>query len=151
MEAAGVLMDLGINYSRIIAETFFTKTYNQNRIMGLALLKSRLHLDGTCISSVITAAEMKEYDVLPRHLEGIVSQLRSTKDVETAIFLYETGDGSFKVSARSAEYVDVSRIAVAHGGGGHKRAAGFSVQGDSGELVEMIVREIGEQMNNDIE
>ncbi len=151
MEAAGVLMELGINYSRIIAETFFTKTYNQNRIMGLALLKSRLHLGGKCISSVITAAEMEEYDVLPRHLEGIVSQLRSTKDVEAAIFLYETGDGNFKVSARSGEHVDVSVIAVAHGGGGHKRAAGFSVQGDSGRLIEMIVHEIGEQINNDSE
>lgn len=145
MEAAGVLMELGINYSRIISETFFTKTYNQNRILGLALLKSRLHLGGTCISSVITAAEMKEYDVLPRHLEGIVSQLRATKGVETAIFLYETGDGSFKVSARSAESVDVSKIAVAHGGGGHQRAAGFSMQGESDAIIRTIVQEIEEQ------
>ena len=74
---------------------------------------------------------MKEYDVLPKHLDGIVSQLRVTKDVEVAIFLYETGDGTFKVSTRSASYADVSQIAVKYGGGGHKRAAGFSMTGDS--------------------
>ena len=39
--------------------------------MGLALVKSKLHLDGKCISSIITAEEMREYNVLPKHLDGI--------------------------------------------------------------------------------
>lgn len=142
MEAAGFLMECGINYPKIVDETFYTKTYNQNRIMGLALIKSRLHLGGKCISSVITEAEMKEYDVLPKHLDGIVSQLRVTKDVEVAIFLYETGDGTFKVSTRSASYADVSQIAVKYGGGGHKRAAGFSMTGDSEKIVAQIVEDV---------
>ena len=64
--------------------------------MGLALMKSVLHLDGKCISSVITKQEMEEYDVLPKHLDGIVSQLRVTKDVEVAIFLYELEDGELR-------------------------------------------------------
>ena len=75
-------MECGINYPKIVDDTFYTKTYNQNRIMGLALLKSRLHLNGKCISSVITEEEMTQYDVLPKHLDGIVNQLRVTKDVE---------------------------------------------------------------------
>lgn len=146
MDTAGYLMELGINYSKIIDETFYTKTYNQNRIMGLALLKSRLHLEGKCISSVITAEEMLEYDVLPKHLDGIVNQLRVTKDVETAIFLYETGEGSFKVSTRSANYVDVAEIAVKYGGGGHKRAAGFSMQGSCDAIIAQIVEEVKKQL-----
>ncbi len=143
MEAASALMEKGINFTKIIDDTFYAKTYNQNRIMGLALLKSRLHLDGKCISSVITAAEMKQYDVLPKHLDGIVNQLRITKGVEVALFLYETEDGVYKVSSRSAEYVDLAEIAVRHGGGGHKRAAGFSMNGDAESIVEQIVSEIG--------
>lgn len=146
MGAAGVLMSLGIDFPKIVDKTFFTKTYNQNRIMGLALVKSRLHLDGKCISSIITLAEMEEYEVLPKHLDGIVSQLRVTKDVEAAIFFYETEPGKFKVSTRSASYVDVSQIAVKYGGGGHKRAAGFSVEGDAEKLIEMIVADVAEQI-----
>lgn len=149
MEAAGVLMDLGIEFPKIVDQTFFAKTYNQNKILGLALLKSRLHLDGLCISSIITAAEMREYDVLPKHLDGIVSQLRATKDVELAVFLYETGDGEFKVSTRSAGSVDVSQIAVSHGGGGHKRAAGFSMIGDAEQIVDTIVAEAAVQLHAD--
>lgn len=146
METAGALMELGINYPRIVDETFYAKTWNQNRIMGLALLKSKLHLNGRCISSVITADEMEEYEVLPKHLDGIVSQLRVTKDVEVAVFLYETGDGVFKVSTRSKECVDVAQIAMKYGGGGHVRAAGFSMSGDTDRIVEQIVSDIAEQI-----
>lgn len=147
MEVAGNLMELGINYPSIVDDTFHTKTYNQNRIMGLALLKSRLHLDGKCISSIITLEEMQQYEVLPKHLDGIVNQLRVTKDVEVAVFLYQTGEDSYKVSTRSKELVDVAQIAVKYGGGGHKRAAGFSVSGDPYARIEEIVADVTESLS----
>lgn len=146
MQAAGVLMECGINFSKIVDETFFTKTYNQNRIMGQALVKSELYLDGKCIVSVITQEEMKRFDVLPKHLEGIVAQLRVTKDVEAAIFLYENEDGSFKVSTRSSGSVDVSKIAVKYGGGGHARAAGITMNGSADEIVKTMVAEVANQL-----
>ena len=145
-EIAGKLIEKGINFPKIVDETFFTKTYNQNRIMGLALMKSVLHLDGKCISSVITKQEMEEYDVLPKHLDGIVSQLRVTKDVEVAIFLYELEDGEFKVSTRSKELVDLSEIAVKFDGGGHVRAAGFSMKGEPEQIIEAILQEVKKQL-----
>ena len=55
---------------------------------------------------------------MPKHLDGIVSQLRVTKDVEAAVFLYETEDG-YKVSMRSNGGMDVARVAMEYGGGGH--------------------------------
>lgn len=146
MEIAGALMDMGINYPKIVDETYYTKTYNQNRIGGLALLKSKLHLEGKCISSVITLEEMREYDVLPKHLDGIVNQLRITKDVEVAVFLYQTEENGYKVSMRSCEYVDVAKIAVSYGGGGHVRAAGCSIKGDAARIVEEIVAKVAEQI-----
>lgn len=146
MEVAGTLMEMGINYSKIVDETYYTKTYNQNRICGLALVKSELHLNGKCIASVITQEEMREYDVLPKHLDGIVNQLRITKDVEVAVFLYQLEDGSYKVSLRSCEYVDVAKIAVTFGGGGHVRAAGCSIEGDAASIIEKVVAMIAEQI-----
>ena len=146
MEIAGALMECGINYPKIVDDTFYTKTYNQNRIMGLALLKSRLHLNGKCISSVITEEEMTQYDVLPKHLDGIVNQLRVTKDVEVAVFLYETGDGTFKASTRSREVVDVSKVAVKYGGGGHIRAAGVTMKGTFHDIVNNLTLHIERQL-----
>jgi phosphoesterase RecJ-like protein len=146
MDIAGRLMETGIDYSRIIDETFYTKTWNQNKIMGLALLKSKLHLDGAVISSVITEEEMRKYEVLPKHLDGIVNQLRVTKDVEVAIFLYQTDQSDYKVSMRSVRVVDVAAIASQYGGGGHVRAAGCTIGGDSDAIVATLVAEIAEQL-----
>ena len=146
MEAAGFLMELGINYPKIVDETYFAKTFEQNKILGTALLKSELHENGRCISCVITKADMEAYHVLPKHLDGLVSQLRSTKGVEAAVFIYETEANTFKVSMRSAEYVDVSSIAVKFGGGGHMRAAGCTLTGNSDEIIATIVTEIAKQL-----
>lgn len=146
MEAAGFLMELGIDYPKIVDETFFVKTYEQNKILGMALLKSELHLNGACISCVITKADMDACKVSSTELEGIASKLRSTKGVETALFLYETKENEYKVSFRSAKYVDVSAIAVKHGGGGHKRAAGCNIKGKPEEIVNRLVKEVNESM-----
>lgn len=146
MNVTGILMEKDIDYSKIIDETFYTKTYAQNQILGQALIDSKLYLNGKTIASTVTAEMMKAYDVLPKHLDGIVSQLRITKGVEVAIFLYETGDGTFKVSTRSNGDVDVAKIAMLFGGGGHAKAAGFSMTGTKEEIIELVNKEIEKQL-----
>lgn len=146
MEIAGKLMEMGIDFSKIVDETFYTKTFEQNQILGKALLNSRLLLDGKMIASVITMEEMKQYHVLPKHLDGIVNQLRVTKGVEAAVFLYENEDGSYKVSTRSNGLVNVAELAVKFGGGGHERAAGFSMEGTPEDLINKVVFEIEKQL-----
>ena len=131
MNIAGRLMEMGIDFSRIVDKTYYEKTYEQNRILGQALVDSQLFLDGKCIASIVTKEEMEKYQVLPKHLEGIVQQLRATKDVEAAIFLYENEDGSFKASMRSSGKVDVAVIMMSYGGGGHIRAAGATIEGNA--------------------
>lgn len=142
MRIAGELMELGIDYTKIVDETFYTKTFEQNKIMGQALLKAELYLGGKVIVSVITRDDMKKFHALPKHLDGIVNQLRVTKGVEVAVFLYENTDGTYKASTRSNCEVDLAEIAVAFGGGGHKKAAGFSIKGTPEEMTAKIVSEI---------
>ena len=129
MAIAGILMDKGIDYPKIVDDTFYTKTFNQNKILGFALLQSQLYLDGKCILSVVTKKDMEKYDVLPKHLDGIVNQLRVTKGVTLAVFMYENEDGSFKVSTRANDSFDAADLAVHFGGGGHVKAAGFTLYG----------------------
>ena len=150
MEIAGRLMDMGIDYPSIVDKTFYEKTYAQNRVLGQALLKSRLYEDAKCIGSVITREEMEQFSVLPKHLDGIVSQLRVTKEVEVAIFLYGLEEGSYKVSTRcKGDTVDLSQIAMKYHGGGHKKAAGFTLQGDDPwALIEQIVADVKEQLQD---
>ena len=69
MDKAGMLMDKGIDFSRIVDEAFNEKTFNQNRAMGQALLSSKLHFDGKVITSYLTLEQMRELEVLPKHME----------------------------------------------------------------------------------
>lgn len=146
MEIAGFLMERGIDYSKIVDETFYTKTFEQNQILGQALLKSQLFLDGKVIASVITNQEMEQFHVLPKHLDGIVNQLRVTKDVEIAVFLYQTGSNSFKVSTRCNSDFDLAELAVVFQGGGHKKAAGFTMEGTPDEILGKILAEIQKRL-----
>ncbi len=142
MEIAGKLMEMGIDFTRIVDETYYTKTFAQNQILGHALLSARLHLDGKVIASVVTKEDMERFDVLPRHLDGIVNQLRVTKGVEAAVFLYETEPGGYKVSMRSNGRVNVAEIAGKFGGGGHAMAAGCSMAGGPEEILKRLLPQI---------
>ena len=144
MNIAGKLMEMGINFSEIVDTTFYTKSFEQNRILGQALLNAKLLSDGKIITSAITKTEMEQFHVSPKQLDGIVNQLRITKGVEVAIFLYELEDG-YKISMRSNGKADVARISMAFGGGGHVRAAGVSMKGTEEEILSKIVPMIEEQ------
>lgn len=142
MEAAAVLMRMGIDYSGMIERTFYQKTYPQNRALGKALLDSRLLLDGRCIASVFTRKDMEDYQVASDELDSIVSQLRVTKGIEVAVFLYELADQEFKISLRAAGDMDVSAVAQHFGGGGHRKAAGVTMQGNADDILLRLTEEI---------
>ena len=119
----------------------------QNQILGRSLLESILFLDKQCIAASVTRQEMDFYGVTPKDLEGIVSQLRVTRGVEVAVFMYETGAQEFKVSLRSGGKVDVSRVAQYFGGGGHVKAAGFTMAGSVHDVLTNLAHQIEEQLN----
>jgi phosphoesterase RecJ-like protein len=146
MNIAGVLMDKGIDYNQIIDETFHAKTYNQNRMMGRALLDSKLYMDGRVILSAVTKKTMDEYEVLPKHMEGIVSQLRVTTGVEVAVLLYENEDHTYKVSFRVNGDFDAAALAMTFGGGGHVKAAGCTLGPCLEENIDSILTEIKKRL-----
>ena len=145
MRIAGELMKWDFDFSRIIDESFYQKTYIQNQVMGRVLAESILLQDGKCVAGYLKRREMEFYGVEGKDLDGIVSQLRLTAGVEVAIFIYETKTQSFKVSLRSNGDVDVSRVAVYFGGGGHVRAAGCDMQGSMYDVINNLTAEIEKQ------
>ncbi|MDR1976473.1 MAG: bifunctional oligoribonuclease/PAP phosphatase NrnA [Campylobacteraceae bacterium] len=74
--------------------------------------------------------------------EDIINLIRDIVSVEMAVMILEEEDGSFKVSLRSKNYLDVSKIALKFGGGGHFGAAGFeSGITHAGDIAKMILNE----------
>ena len=146
MYAAGKLISKGIDFNKIIDDSFYRKTYIQNQILGRALLESMTFLHGKCIVSGIRAKDMEFYQVTNKDLDGIIEQLRVTEGVECAIFCYEIGIHEYKVSMRSNSYVDVSQIAAYFGGGGHIRAAGCTMNGSFHDVINNLSLQIERQI-----
>lgn len=146
MRIAGELMKYGFDFNKIIDETFYQKTYKQMQLMGRVLAESQMFLDGKCITGFLKKEVILSYEADSKDFEGIVSQLRFTKGIEAAVFLYEQEENYFKVSMRSNGNVDVSQIAVLFGGGGHRRAAGCQLSGDVEDIIRKIVKEIEKQI-----
>ncbi len=147
MEIAADLIRRGIDFPRLLNDTFFDKTYYQKQILGRTLLESILLMDKRVIFSAIRAKEMKLYNVGPSDMDGVVENLMQTAGTEAAIFLYETGPCEYKVSLRSKELIDCSTIASYYGGGGHVRAAGCTMTGSIFDVVNNITRLMEEQFS----
>lgn len=146
MEISGRLMAAGIDFTKIIKDSFYTKTYAQNQIMGRTIMESIMLLEGQCIVGYIRQKDLKFYGITPKDLDGIVNQLQNTKGVEVAIFLYETGVQEYKVSMRSNGIVNVARIASYFGGGGHVLAAGCTMQGSVHDVVNALTYDLEKQL-----
>lgn len=147
METAGNLVEKGIPFGKIIDESFYMKTYRQLQIMGRCLLESIRVMDGRCIVSVVTKQMMDFYGAKSSDLDGIIDELRTTQGVEVAVLLSEKEPLEFKVSMRSNQIVDVSKIAVFFGGGGHVRAAGCTIKGSSYDVINNLTEHIEKQLN----
>lgn len=146
MRIAGELMDQGIDYPRIADRVFFSKTFSQLQAQGLAFSESHILFEGKVICAVVYKKDLDRLHLNRADLDGVVSAMRSVDGVEVALFMYEMDDGSFKLSLRSAAYVDVTAIAQVFGGGGHIRAAGATVQADKKGNIEDVLKQILEEI-----
>ena len=148
MEIAASLIRKGIDFTKLIDETFTQKTYAQMQVMGRALMESVLYMDGKLIASNVSLDIMRFYGVTHTDLDGIIDQLRTVKGAEVALFIYETENGDNKISLRSNGIVNVSKIASFYGGGGHVKAAGCNIRGTVNDVVADIIPHIEAQLIN---
>lgn len=143
---AAKLLEKEIDAPKMIQETYYEKTFSQNKVLGYALMNAELFLDGMCIVSSISKKEMDKFGVSAKDLDGIVSHLRNTSGVEVAVFIYELEDGVYKISLRASNYADVSKVAQNFGGGGHVKAAGCSMNGTPEEILRKLIGQIELQL-----
>ena len=89
---------------------------------------------------------MQLYGAVPSDLDGIIDQLRVTEGVEVAILVREEGAQLHKASMRSNGKVDVSAICCMFGGGGHKMAAGCTMNGSVHDVINNLSGQIEHQL-----
>lgn len=146
LTVAAQLVAAGAKHQEII-ERISTKSLSTLKLWGRALAKLQENKDLRYIWTELTSQDFAE---IGESEDGslIDELLKSATDVDFVLLLKESDDG-LKGSLRSvARDYDVARIAAAFGGGGHKAAAGFRVEGDFNTVRDDIITKVDETIRN---
>lgn len=147
---AAALIDAGVNVDDTYRRLYENVPLEKLRLVSRALDGISSHCDGALAVSYITTADYEATGAGEEMTEGLIDHLRSIEGVKVAAVIRDLGNrgrAARKVSLRSsAGEVDVSAIARLNGGGGHKRAAGFSTDLEYEQLVEFLSGEVAAQL-----
>lgn len=130
LQIASELLNKGARLKKITENLTNGRSIAALRLWGIALSRIQRHQNLGIITSFITQKDIK--DCLASHydLAGVVNMINTIPDSKAAILFSETGDGKIKASLRTeSDKVDVSRLAKIFGGGGLKKASGFTIDG----------------------
>ena len=135
-EIAARLIELGVEPYEMYRRIF--ENVSRSAAMITARAHSTLEIEDRISCITITQAMFEETGAAAEDTHDIVSLGKPIKDVEVALLFRETGTG-VKVSLRSKNHVDVNKIAVGFGGGGHLRAAGCVLETNMERAKEQVL------------
>jgi phosphoesterase RecJ-like protein len=149
---AAELIEAGVDVDDTYRRLYENVPLEKLRLVSRALDGITSHCDGRLAISYITTADYEATGASEEMTEGLIDHLRSIDGVKVAAVIRDLGNrgrAARKVSLRSsAGDVDVSAIARVNGGGGHKRAAGFSTDLEHAQLVEFLAAEVSAQLDS---
>lgn len=131
LEIAAELLAHGARLKTITKNVSLNKSVAALKLWGIAL--SRLHKNQNLqiVTSVITREDLFECGATYYDLAGVVNLMNSIPESNVTILFFETPEGTIRASLRTEkDNVDISKIAHLFGGGGHKKAAGFTINAD---------------------
>jgi phosphoesterase RecJ-like protein len=147
---AADLIDAGVAVDDTYRRLYEHVPIEKLRLLSRALDGVQPYCGERLIVSYITAADYEASGGGEEMTEGIIDHLRSIEGCKVAAMIRDKGDrgrAARKVSLRSSGgEIDVSAMARKHGGGGHKRAAGFSTDLELDELVTFLCGEVKAQL-----
>ncbi|MCK4858868.1 MAG: hypothetical protein KAT58_12920, partial [candidate division Zixibacteria bacterium] len=127
-QAAAKLMSGGADWRTLLGLFVKNRPINALRLMGRAMARLKFDSETGLASTVIFRDDYPE-GADDCQMDGFANFLGSTLDVDVVLVLKDGGDGIVNGSFRTVGEADVSAVAQRLGGGGHRKAAGFSVPG----------------------
>jgi phosphoesterase RecJ-like protein len=141
-EAAAMLLREGALPQVVASWIHESRPEGSLRLLGTMLQTLELHDGGRVASVVLTRDMFSRTGASAGDSEGLVDYPRSIAGVQAVALLRETVDGRVKVSLRSKGDIDVEQVARRHGGGGHRNAAGATLDGTVESLRQQLVGEL---------
>ncbi len=139
LRVAAELLERGVDPEDIYLEVYANAPEGRHRLLGEALQTLVVEPENGLAWITVPPGAIQRWQVTADDLDGVVEYPRSIEGVRLALLFREIAQGRIKVSCRSVGDVDVSEFARQFGGGGHRKAAGLSVEGSLGEVQEKVL------------
>jgi phosphoesterase RecJ-like protein len=124
---AGLLVDAGANPASIWNHLYEQDTLARVKLIGRILERSTTELGGRLVYTWVKLSDFDETGALPSDTEDIINMTLTVRGTEVAVIFVELKGGGIKISFRSRSKVDCSKLAEMFNGGGHKAAAGATL------------------------
>ncbi len=150
LQRAASLIETGVDFAEISKRIFHTKTREYYALMRTALEQLQFYAEGKVCALYLSRENFEEAGLEESEAGGIVTLPSSMEGVAVGVYIREREPDVYKVSLRSNGLVNVAEIAAAFGGGGHVRASGYHVSGQTvSALMEELLGEIEKQWKED--
>ncbi|MEG1705107.1 MAG: bifunctional oligoribonuclease/PAP phosphatase NrnA [Clostridia bacterium] len=142
LEIVSKLVGLGIDFPFICKKLNDTIKESKLYLIAKTIENMETYENGKIRYSYVDYETINNLGVEEEEAEGMTNYLRMVEGTEVAIYVRGKSDGSNKVSLRSGDKVDVSKIAMLFGGGGHRRASGYTMKESVKISKEKLLNEI---------
>ncbi len=129
LRLAARLVEAGAKPDWLYKKLYEEETLARLRLVGHTMARAQAELDGRLLHTWMERADFEHTGALPSDSEDVINMLLTIGGSEVAVILVELPAGNCKLSLRSRCDVDCARLAERFGGGGHRKAAGATLEG----------------------
>ena len=138
-QVASALLAAGVDPNNVGRHIYGEAPFGYLRVAGAVLQRSQIDIDAKLVWSVVYQSDLDDAGIGYDDTDGLIDLVRLASESEVACLLKESAPGVVKGSLRSRGIVDVNALAANFGGGGHRNAAGFTVEADPGDVIDTIL------------
>lgn len=139
LRVAGALLECGVDPESIYESVYASAPEGRVRLIAEVLETLVVEPEYGLAWVTVPPDALRRHQATADDLDGLVEYPRSIAGVRLALLFRQLANGRVKVSLRSMGEVDVAELAQRFGGGGHKRAAGASLEGSLAEVQETVL------------
>lgn len=140
MRVVANLMEAGANLPELYTKALLQRSFEAVRFWGEGL--THVQREGGIVWTSLSMAEREIAGYSGRDDADLINVLTSIQDAKVALIFVEQPNGSVKVSWRSHPGIDVSRVAMRYGGGGHPAASGAVITGELDDIQSSVLEEM---------
>ena len=145
LEMAAEILRLGLLPGPFHEQKQSTGTLSQLQMRGTVLQQASLHADGRVTLISFSRELFERTGTGPEDTEGLVNTVLYVRGVQVAVSLREEDHG-IKFSLRSKGSTNVQAVASSFGGGGHRNAAGGTLEMSMDEAKKVMIKAVTEEL-----